>query len=119
LLNRDTQSGYPPGSTFKVVTATAAIDSGEFNANSVLSGRSPIDIGGFPLENFRGQQFGDVTLTQALTNSVNTVWATVGEQVGKEEIYKYMDRYGFNRKPRLDLPRDEMRASGVYDDGKL
>ena len=53
-------------------------------------------------------------------NSVNTVWATVGEEVGKRTMYSYMRRYGFNRKPLLDMPRDEMRASGVFDsDGDL
>ncbi|MEX0993147.1 MAG: penicillin-binding transpeptidase domain-containing protein [Solirubrobacterales bacterium] len=120
LLNRDTQSGYPPGSTFKVVTATAALDSGKFTADSVLSGRSPQRFQSFPLSNFNNQQFGEITLTQALTNSVNTVWAQVGEEVGADTLYEYMNRYGFNRKPRIDLPRDELRASGLYaPNGKL
>jgi len=120
LLNRTVQSGYPPGSTFKVVTATAAIDSGRYTPQSFEDGRSPKEIGGVPLTNFGGRDFGQVSLTDALTNSVNTVWATVGEEVGKRTMYSYMRRYGFNRKPLLDLPRDEMRASGVYDsDGDL
>ena len=68
-----------------------------------------------PLTNFGNEDFGPITLTDALTNSVNTVWATVGEKLGKRTMYEYMRRYGFNRKPLLDLPRDEMRASGVYD----
>ena len=55
LLDRAVQSGYPPGSTFKVVTATAAIDSGEYNPNSVVDGKSPKRIGGVPLANF-GEQ---------------------------------------------------------------
>ncbi len=120
LLNRTVQSGYPPGSTFKVVTATAAIDSGEFTPQSFVDGKSPKEIGGVPLTNFGGRDFGRISLTDALTNSVNTVWATVAERVGKETVYSYMRRYGFNRKPLIDLPRDEMRASGVYDsDGDL
>jgi penicillin-binding protein A len=115
LLNRTVQSGYPPGSTFKVVTATAALDSGRFTPQSFVDGKSPKEIGGVPLTNFGGKDFGRITLTDALTNSVNTVWATVGEEAGKRTMYEYMRRYGFNRKPLLDLPRDEMRASGVYD----
>ncbi|MGH2978283.1 MAG: peptidoglycan D,D-transpeptidase FtsI family protein [Solirubrobacterales bacterium] len=115
LLNRSVQSGYPPGSTFKVVTATAALDSGRYTPQSFEDGRSPKEIGGVPLTNFGGTDFGRITLTDALTNSVNTVWATVGEELGKRTMYSYMRRYGFNRKPLLDLPRDEMRASGVYD----
>jgi penicillin-binding protein A len=120
LLNRTVQSGYPPGSTFKVVTATAALDSGRYTPQTFEDGRSPKEIGGVPLTNFGGTDFGRITLTDALTNSVNTVWATVGEEVGKRRLYEYMRRYGFNRKPLVDLPRDEMRASGVYDsDGDL
>jgi peptidoglycan glycosyltransferase len=119
LFDRATQSGYPPGSTFKVVTAAAALDSGRFTPQSALDGSSPKRIGGVPLSNFGGESFGQVTLTTALTNSVNTVWAQVGEQLGKQRMYDYMKRFGFNRKPTIDLPPDELRASGVYDGRKL
>jgi peptidoglycan glycosyltransferase len=114
LLNRTVQSGYPPGSTFKVVTATAALDSGRFTPQSFVDGKSPKEIGGVPLTNFGGRSFGRVSLTDALTHSVNTVWATVAERLGKRSMYSYMRRYGFNRKPLIDLPRDEMRTSGVF-----
>jgi penicillin-binding protein A len=120
LLNRAAQSGYPPGSTFKVVTATAALDSGEYNPNSVVDGRSPKRIGGVPLSNFGNEDFGPVTLTTALTNSVNTVWAEVAEKLGKRTMLEYMRRFGFDRRPLIDLPADEIRASGVYNrDGEL
>jgi peptidoglycan glycosyltransferase len=119
LLDRAAQSGYPPGSTFKVVTATAALDSGKFTPNSVLSGKSPRVIGGVPLSNFGNEQFGDISLTLALTHSVNTVWGQVGEKLGKSTMYEYMTRYGFDRRPAIDLPGDELRASGVYDGRKL
>jgi peptidoglycan glycosyltransferase len=119
LFNRSTQSGYPPGSTFKVVTATAALDSGRFTPDSVLDGRSPKTIGGVPLTNFGNQSYGQITLTTALTHSVNTVWAQVGEQLGKDKMYEYMRRFGFNSKPAIDLPRDELRPSGVFAGAKL
>ncbi len=119
LFNRATQAGYPPGSTMKVVTATAALDSGKFTPDSALSGRSPIEIEGVPLSNSGGEQFGDIDMTTALTNSVNTWWAQAGEKIGKDTMFKYMDRYGFNAKPRLDYPGFQLAASGVYDGNKL
>ncbi len=119
LFNRATQAGYPPGSTMKVVTATAALDSGKFTPDSVLSGRSPIAIEGVPLANSGGEQFGDIPMTTALTNSVNTWWAQAGEKLGNDTMFKYMDRYGFNAKPRLDYPGFQLAASGVYDGNKL
>jgi penicillin-binding protein A len=119
LFNRATQAGYPPGSTMKVVTATAALDSGEFTTNSVLSGRSPIEIEGVPLSNSGGEQFGDIPMTTALTNSVNTWWAQVGEKLGNDTMFKYMDRFGFNAKPRLDYPSFQLATSGVFSGNRL
>jgi peptidoglycan glycosyltransferase len=119
LFNRSAQSGYPPGSTFKVVTATAALDTGRFNPLSVLNGDSPKVIGGVPLSNFGNEDFGQVTLTAALTNSINTVWGRVGEIVGKDTMFTYMRRFGFNSKPPIDLPGSELRSSGVFSKGKL
>jgi peptidoglycan glycosyltransferase len=114
LLNRSTQAGYPPGSTFKVVTATAALDSGKLTPDSTLNGDSGIAISGVPLANDGGQDFGPIDMTDALTNSVNTYWAQVGEKLGKSTMAKYMNRYGFDRKPPLDYPNAQKRASGQY-----
>jgi len=112
LVNRATQYGYAPGSTFKVVTATAALDTGAFTASSALSGRNEIPVSGVPLKNDDNESFGQITLTQALAHSVNTVWAQVAEKLGKATLGRYMARFGFDSLPQLDLPSDEMTPSG-------
>jgi peptidoglycan glycosyltransferase len=116
IFNRATQARYPPGSTMKVVTAAAALDSGEYQPDSIVSGESPKTISGAPLENSGGADFGPIPLTTALTNSVNTVWAEVGEKLGAETMYDYMERFGFNTEPDLDYPRNQMTPSGVFDE---
>ena len=83
-FNTATQGLYPPGSTMKTVTATAAIDSGRYQPDSTVSGKNGKVISGTPLNNFGGQDYGDITLTDALTNSVNTVWAEVGVKLGRK-----------------------------------
>jgi len=119
LVNRPTQSIYPPGSTMKVVTAAAALDSGEFEPDTVLNADSPKEISGIPLANSGGASFGDIDMTTALTNSVNTYWAQVGEQLGTETMVEYMERFGFYSVPELDYPPGAMEESGVYSGGEL
>jgi penicillin-binding protein A len=117
-FNRSTQAGYPPGSTFKIVTATAAIDSGKYTPSSTVSGKSPITISGVPLSNDNNQGFGTIDLTTALTFSVNTVWAQVAESVGRATMTEYMRRFGFYAKPPLDYPPDELNASRPWSSGR-
>jgi len=114
-LNRATQFGYAPGSTFKIVTATAAIDTGEYTPESTVDGQNGIIVSGKLLQNDNGESFGPITLTYALAHSVNTVYAQVAEHVGKRTLQRYMERFGFDRKPELDYPADEMSASGEHD----
>jgi penicillin-binding protein A len=108
------QSQSPPGSTFKVVTTTAAIDSGRYTPNSTVNGDSPKTISGVPLANDLGQSFGNIDLTTALTYSVNTVFAQVAVALGTGTMTDYMKRYGFYAKPPLDYPANEMSTSKPY-----
>ena len=114
-LNRATQAEYAPGSTFKVVTATAGIDSGAYTPNSVIDGKSPLTVSGVPLENDGNQNWGPQSLTTAMINSINTIFAQVAERVGRPTMTEYMQRFGFYSKPPLDFPPNQIRASNCCE----
>ena len=103
----------------KAVTAAAALDSGKYTPGSRVNGANGKRISGVPLNNFGGEDFGDIDLTEALTNSVNTVWAEVGEKLGKRTMGEYMTRFGFYAQPPIDLPSDQLLASGERERGRL
>jgi peptidoglycan glycosyltransferase len=118
-FNLATQGLFPPGSTFKTVTAAAALDTGRYTPDSVVSGRDNKIISGTPLHNFSGENFGDVSLTFALTHSINTVFAEVGVKLGKATLADYMSRFGFGSDPPMDYPGDQMEPSGSYRRGHV
>ncbi|MDX6553758.1 MAG: penicillin-binding protein [Gaiellales bacterium] len=120
LLNRGTQGLYAPGSTFKVVTATAALESGKFTPTTLIDGKGQcITVQTVPLCNAGGESAGVVSLSEALTFSYNTVFAQVGQQVGQQRLYSTMEKFGFFTLPPLDYPSDEMAPSGLYSSGRL
>jgi peptidoglycan glycosyltransferase len=119
LVDRVTQGQYPPGSTFKVVTAAAALDTGAITPETAFAAPSPLDVQGLPLKNDFNQSFPPIALDTALTNSVNTWFAQLGEKLGEETMFEYMDRFGFNARPAIDLPEDQVYKSGVYSGKRL
>lgn len=119
LLDRATQGQSPPGSTFKVVTAAAGLDSGEITPETTIDAPGTIEVQGQPLSNDFNQDFGSIALDTALTNSVNTWFAQLGERLGAETMFEYMDRFGFGSTPAIDLPSDQVSKSGVFDGDEL
>jgi penicillin-binding protein A len=116
LLNGATQGADSPGSTFKIVTTVAAIDSGKYTPASLVNGHSPIIVSGRSLSNDPGDpQYGAVSLSDALTNSINTVFAQVALSVGIPTMTNYMKLFGFYRKPPLDYPPSQMAVSGPHN----
>lgn len=115
LVNRATQGRYPPGSTFKVVTAAAGLDSGAITPETTIDAPGSLVVEGTPLENDFGQSYSGAGLDEALTNSINTWFGQLGQQLGNDTLFEYMERFGFNATPAIDLPSDEVEESGVYD----
>ncbi|MGC9220298.1 MAG: peptidoglycan D,D-transpeptidase FtsI family protein [Solirubrobacteraceae bacterium] len=114
------QGTYPPGSTFKLVISTAALNTGKFTPLSELAGPSPLLVSGTPLHNDGDQSWpATTTLTTALTYSINTIYAQVGERLGAATVQAYMQRYGFYSMPPLDLPAGQMQESGEFYKGRF
>lgn len=119
LVDRATQGLYPPGSTFKTVTATAALDTGAFRPDSPFYDPGYCMEYGKKISNAGNPEapetFGHVTLAQGFEHSINSVYCNVGKQIGAGIILDYAKRYGFYSRPPIDLPPDEVYPSGLYN----
>jgi peptidoglycan glycosyltransferase len=124
LLNRATQGLYAPGSTFKTITTTAALEDLQFDPATTIDAHGhcigPPQFPVFaPLCNAGTESYGPIPLSTALTNSVNTYFAQVGLRLGSTRLNDVMRRFGFFTLPPLDYPSNEMVASGRYANGRL
>ncbi|MCW2924433.1 MAG: Peptidoglycan glycosyltransferase [Thermoleophilia bacterium] len=116
LLNRATLAGYPPGSTFKLVTTAAALDDG-VSPDRTFKGGTTFATPGPDVHNFPGEVApAGHDLTEALTHSYNTSFAELGTDLGPNKMRDAMRRFGFFSIPPLrGLPHNELRASGLSD----
>jgi peptidoglycan glycosyltransferase len=123
LVNRATAGLYPPGSTFKVVTAAAALQSKKFTPDSVFHDPGYCEDYGKQVHNFADQSgpevFGTIDLHDALVHSVNSVFCNIGKDLGATAILRQAERFGLYSPPPLETPVGERRASGLYDHGAL
>jgi penicillin-binding protein A len=120
LLNRASAGLYVPGSTFKVVTAAAALESKRFTPDSTFVDPGYCTVYGKRVNNFdTSRPYGTIDLTNALAYSVNSVFCNIGKELGAKRILDTAKRFGFYEKPPLETPTDERLASGLYDDGRL
>jgi cell division protein FtsI/penicillin-binding protein 2/cell division protein FtsW (lipid II flippase) len=104
LVSRATQSLYPPGSTFKVVTLTGALGDGIATPKTTYSGPGRIVIGGAPVTNFEGGSYGKLDLATALAKSVNTVFAQLAVNLGAKRLVGQADAFGFDHAVPFELP---------------
>ncbi|CAK7072259.1 penicillin-binding transpeptidase domain-containing protein [uncultured Tissierella sp.] len=96
---------YEPGSTFKVITAAAAIEENIANLNSHFYCNGFVrDIKGVLLRCARWYNpHGDQTFIEAMNNSCNVAFVDLGRKVGKELLYKYIKAFGFGETTDIDL----------------
>lgn len=115
LDNRAIEETLPPGSTFKLVTAAAALESGRYQPDTMVPGGARLDL---PLTttdlvNHTGGGCGGdrITLTQALMVSCNVSFGDVGMKVGAEKLREQAEKFGFGRRYFTDLDDDLTRQA--------
>ncbi len=123
LLNRATDGLFTPGSTFKVITAAAALDTGTFTPESSFDDPGYCIEYGKKVSNYADQSgpevFGRVNFVTALEHSINAVFCEIGKKLGPLTVLDYARRFGFYSDPPLETPSAERAPSGLYDHGRL
>ena len=95
---------YEPGSTFKLITASSAIEEKAITTTETFSCNSRITIAGVTLHCWSHRDHGTQTIKEAIGNSCNPVLAKVASKMGKTTFYKYLDLYGITEKTGVDYP---------------
>jgi penicillin-binding protein A len=109
LRNRASREILPPGSTFKLVTAAAALESGDYDPDTLVPGGAALDLPQtdrtLPNESGGGCGGDQVTLTQALVVSCNVAFGSVGLDLGADALREQAEKFGFNRRYFPDINR--------------
>src|SRR6185437_9468711 len=121
LLNRATKGLYTPGSTLKIITAAAALDTGAFKPDSTFYDPgycteygSQVSNAGNPDQGGR-EVFGRLNFVSAFQHSVNSVFCNIGIKMGAGTILAYTKKFGFYKTPPLETPGNERAPSGLYN----
>ncbi|MEG3435829.1 penicillin-binding protein 2 [Pannus brasiliensis CCIBt3594] len=117
FINRSLR-GFPPASTFKVVTDTAGLESGKFPPNTILQTGPALHVGGTAFGEWNHAGFGPIGYIRALAMSSNTFHGQIGRGVGGPALIAMARRYGFGRKTGIDLP-EETKGLIADNDWKL
>ena len=103
LVNRATQGLYPPGSTFKMLTAAAAIDCGATSPQEGFYCSGRITVDGSTVRCW-GAPHGAETMADGLKNSCNPVFVELALRMGTDTFYRYLTAFGLGKKTGIDLP---------------
>lgn len=113
FVNRALQ-GFPPASTFKIVTTAAAIESGVFSPDTVLGTYPYIQVGGIQFWDWNRAGFGPLDFPGAMAWSSDTFFYQIAQGIGGETLIEWTRKFGFGRKTGIELEREE--AAGLVAD---
>jgi peptidoglycan glycosyltransferase len=101
MVNRAIQEVYPPGSTFKLVTAAAALETGDYDPDTIVRGGASLTLpqASKPLRNDNDSTCGGdrITLTQALQTSCNVSFGEIGLELGEDRLREEAEQFGFGQ----------------------
>lgn len=104
LLNRAIAGQYAPGSTFKMVTATAALQEGKITAQTLLNCPPSINVGGWVYHNWATYSLGLMNVAKALATSCDTFFYQVAAMVGDVTLARYARAFGFGQATSIEMP---------------
>ena len=104
LLNRAIAGQYAPGSTFKMVTATAGLQEGKITAQTLLSCPPYINVNGWIYHNWASYSLGWMNVAKALATSCDTFFYQVAAMVGDVTLARYARAYGFGQAKGIEMP---------------
>ena len=104
LFNRAISGAYPTGSTFKMITSSAALAAGLMNADSTRFCGGAFDLNGYVFYDDRAGGHGSLTLTQGIAQSCDVFFYQLGHELGIDRIDKYAGAYGIGQRTGIDLP---------------
>ncbi|MGD8490675.1 MAG: penicillin-binding protein 2 [Anaerolineae bacterium] len=96
-------SMWEPGSIFKIITWSAALDAGVISPGMMVYDDGSIEVGGRLILNSDRKAHGNVSITDALVKSLNTVASYISTTLGKDQFYTYLRRFGFGALTDVDL----------------
>jgi cell division protein FtsI (penicillin-binding protein 3) len=103
--NRNIQEIYEPGSTFKIVTASAGLEERVVTPSQVLDcGNGAIEVGSVEIHEHGGNRYGVMTFEEVMLHSSNVGAIRVGLALGDERFYRYIRRFGFGERAGIQLP---------------
>jgi penicillin-binding protein 2 len=104
LLNRAIAGQYAPGSTFKMVTATAGLQEGKITPQTLLNCPPYINVGGWIYHNWASYSLGWMNVAKALATSCDTFFYQVAAMVGDVTLARYARAYGFGTATEIEMP---------------
>jgi len=104
LINRATDSGYPCGSTFKLVTSAAGLETGAITTNSYIYCPGYLQVGNRTFKCDKAAGHGSLNLTDAIAKSCDVYFYRVGQMVGTEKLDYWAHNFGLGQKTGIDLP---------------
>lgn len=110
--NRTISDTYEPGSVFKTVVVSAALEEGVVDLNTTYTCTGGIQVANNYQRCWKAGGHGHETLTEGLMNSCNPFFITIGQALGEERFYKYFDAFGFTEKTGIDLPAEAKPVAG-------
>jgi cell division protein FtsI/penicillin-binding protein 2 len=112
-INRISQEIYEPGSVFKPITMSIAIDQGEITPDDMYLDEGTVEIDEYIIANAENRVFDEVTMTDCLSYSVNTCMTHVSRKLGKKLFANYIKRFGFGRITGIQL--EDEKPGNVLD----